>query len=39
MSEMQTLLHAHECPFDYQCKAVDCIECVKVHMEGGSEDV
>ena len=34
-----TLLHNRECPFDYQCKAVDCVECVKIHMEKeGAED-
>ena len=27
------LLHARECPFDYQCMATDCMECVKMHME------
>lgn len=33
------LLHDRECPFDYQCVATDCMECVKKHMEkGGAED-
>ncbi len=27
------LLHERECPFDYQCMATDCMECVKMHME------
>ena len=32
------LLHARECPFGYQCKATDCVECVKAYMEkGGAE--
>ena len=33
-----TLLHNRECPFDYQCMACDCIECVKMHMEKGETD-
>ena len=28
-----TLLYDRECPFDYQCLANDCMECVKMHME------
>ena len=27
------LLYTRECPFDYQCKANDCMECAKMHME------
>ena len=33
-----TLLYDRECPFDYQCMANDCIECVKMHMEKGGTD-
>ena len=32
------LLHDRECPFDYQCVATDCMECVKIHMEKGATD-
>lgn len=30
-----TLLHNRECPVGYQCLAVNCDECVKIHMERG----
>ena len=30
---LAALLYDRKCPFDYQCKAVDCVECVKIHME------
>ena len=23
-----------DCPFDYQCKALDCIECIEIYKEG-----
>ena len=32
-----TLLHERECPYDYQCMATDCMECVKMHMEKGCD--
>lgn len=38
MYGMAALLHERECPFDYQCMATDCIECVKIHMEKGATD-
>ena len=36
--KLATLLHDRECPFGYQCKANDCMECVKKHMEKGVTD-
>lgn len=39
MNEMETLLIGGECPFNYQCKHPDCMECMNIHMgEGGGED-
>ena len=36
---LAALLYERKCPFDYRCKAVDCVECAKIHMEkGGAED-
>ena len=35
---MATLLYDRKCPFDYQCEAMDCMECVKMHMEKGETD-
>lgn len=35
---LATLLHGHECPFDFQCLAADCMECVKIHMEKGTKN-
>lgn len=34
---LAALLHSRECPFGYQCMATDCIECVKIRMEKGSD--
>lgn len=34
---LATLLHGRECPFDFQCLATDCMECVKIHMEKEGE--
>ena len=34
---LAALLHNRECPFGYQCKATDCIECVKIRMEKRSD--
>ena len=34
---MADLLLNMDCPFGYQCKAVDCMECIEMHMEE-SED-
>lgn len=28
-----TILHAGECPHDYECLAMDCMECMKMHQE------
>ena len=33
---MAALLHSRECPFGYQCVAMDCVECVKKYMEKGA---
>lgn len=30
---MADLLLNKECPFDYQCKALDCLECAEIHKE------
>ncbi len=27
------LLMNGDCPYNYQCKAVDCMECVEIHNE------
>ena len=27
------LLHNKECPYDYKCKAVDCIECAEIYAQ------
>lgn len=35
---MVALLYYRECPFNYQCLANDCMECVKMHMEKGETD-
>lgn len=35
---LAALLHDRECPYDYQCMATDCMECVKKHMEKGGAD-
>ena len=35
---LAALLHSRECPFGYKCKATDCVECVKKHMEKGKTD-
>lgn len=37
MERLITLLHGRECPFDFQCLATDCVECVKIHMEKEGE--
>lgn len=34
---LAALLHIRECPFGYQCMTTDCIECVKIRMEKGSD--
>lgn len=34
---MGTLLHSRECPVGYRCLAVNCDECVKIHMERGEK--
>ena len=34
---MGTLLHSRECPVGYRCLAVNCDECVKIHMERGED--
>lgn len=31
--KMEVLFHSGECPYNYQCKAMDCTECMKIHME------
>lgn len=31
--QMKILLHSGECPFNYQCKDVDCIKCMNIYME------
>lgn len=34
---MAAMLHNRECPAGFQCLAVDCIECIKKHMERGED--
>ena len=32
------LLHNQNCPYDYKCRAVDCIECMEIYGKtGGGE--
>lgn len=31
------LLLKKDCPFDYQCKAMDCIECIETRGEREAE--
>lgn len=31
-----TLLHDKECPVGYDCRAMDCTECLKIHIEKGA---
>jgi len=26
-----TMLHKKVCPYEYQCRATDCMECMKLH--------
>lgn len=35
MNEMMAALCAGECPFGYQCRDVDCEECMKTTEETG----
>ena len=38
-NSMEILLHAGECPHNYQCRALDCMECMEIYMDkGGAED-
>lgn len=30
---MDEMLINQDCPFDYQCKALDCIECIEIYKE------
>ena len=27
-----------ECPFEYKCKTLDCIECIKIYREGKEDE-
>lgn len=31
------LLQNQECPFSYQCMAVDCMDCIEIHRNGGCD--
>lgn len=31
--EMEILFHSGECPYNYQCRAVDCVDCMTIRME------
>lgn len=33
-SEQVAAVCAGECPYDYDCKAMDCEECLKVRADG-----
>ena len=35
---MAGLLFNKECPFDYQCKALDCMECAEMHREEQNDE-
>ena len=30
---MAVLLLNQECPYNNQCKAIDCMECIEIHKE------
>jgi hypothetical protein len=32
------LLLCQECPFDYKCLAMDCMDCVDLYAEGKEKD-
>lgn len=32
------LLLNKDCPYDYQCKAMDCMECIEIYMEDKNEN-
>lgn len=32
-ANVEKLLYDHDCPLDYKCLAVDCLECLNMHME------
>jgi hypothetical protein len=32
------LLLNKDCPFDYKCRAMDCMECMNIYMEEGNDD-
>lgn len=34
---MPVLLHERECPVGYRCMALDCVECIQIHMAKGCE--
>lgn len=36
-TSMGALLMNAECPYNYQCKAVDCLDCIEIHR-GEKED-
>lgn len=29
------LLHNKDCPYEYKCKAMDCIECMEIYGKEG----
>lgn len=36
--DLAMLLYLQECPVGYNCLALDCIECLHIHMERGGEN-
>ena len=32
------LLMNSDCPYNYQCKAVDCMECIEIHRGENKEE-
>ena len=40
MNETSTgeLLMNRNCPYNFQCKAVDCLECIEIHRREKEED-
>ena len=32
------ILHTKDCPVEYKCLALDCIECLQIYMDRGAEN-
>ena len=36
--DISSLLHLQQCPFNYQCLSIDCMECAELQQSGSCED-